>query len=169
MSLVGRCRLRPPARPSLAGAPEPIHHANPMSARHCLVFSPDMSSEARDLARPSAATFLASFGIRWVAMTPRKPAFAATAHQVWRRARVCAPRPKPRRRLPVRGVAPHPPPASGTGQSVLLLCTAPGARFAVLCVGLTSARGLSVAKSLSSLSNPLSGWRWLVRVYSQRK
>jgi hypothetical protein len=34
----------------------------------------------------------------------------------------------------------------------------PGARLVVLYVRLTSARGLSVAKSLSSLSNPLSGW-----------
>jgi hypothetical protein len=36
--LVVRCRLRRLARPSHAGAPEPIHHANPTSARHYRVF-----------------------------------------------------------------------------------------------------------------------------------
>jgi hypothetical protein len=39
----------------------------------------------------------------------------------------------------------------------------PGARLVVLYVGLTFARSLSVAKSRSSLSNPLSGWSRLAR------
>jgi len=33
-----RCRLRRLARPSHAGAPGPIRHADPMSALHCLAF-----------------------------------------------------------------------------------------------------------------------------------
>jgi hypothetical protein len=36
--LVVYCRLRRLARPSLADALGPIHHANLMSARHCRVF-----------------------------------------------------------------------------------------------------------------------------------